>query len=69
MSVCFCASADISPFWYAHDEPAKLETEEGSLKLIYDEWLIVKLGCMSFALYARWSDTLQIIPLKIDNGC
>ena len=44
-----------------------VEPEEGSLKSIYDEWLIMKLWCMSFP-YAGWSDTLQIIPLKIDNA-
>ncbi len=41
--LCVSVSADISPFWQAHDEPARLEPVEGSLKSIYDEWLIMKL--------------------------
>ena len=48
-SLFVCVSEWVCPRTFRHfgdDEPAKLEPEEGSLKSIYDEWLIMKLWCM-----------------------
>ena len=37
------------------------------LESSHDEWLIMKLCMYVVCIYAGWSDTLSIIPLKIDT--